>query len=336
MRVNGGSDLARMQALQKQALATRNRLDRAAGEMTTHLKSSRFEATGGNLTRLHALERSLDRNAVFTENIGLTELRLEVTQESLGQILAPLEDLSLDVLSAVGLGDYATAQMHATRARSDFTATVGLLNGQVAGQSLFAGVTTDGPALAGADAILADLDALAAGSADAAAAIAAIDAYFAKPAGAFHASGYVGATDDLTPVEIGEGQRLDYGMRADRDELVEVMRAQATAAVVAGGAFAGNETERMALMAEAGARMLAAKEGILDLRAAVGSQQEQVETARAQRVSEHDTLDMARSKIMPTDPLEAASAYQALEVQLEAIFTVTSRLANLRFVNYLR
>ena len=336
MRVTGGSDLARMQALQKQALATRNRLDTAATEMTTHLKASRFDATGGNLTRLFALERSLDRNAVFTENITLTELRLEVMQGSLGQMLAPLEDLSLDMVTATSQGDYSTAMLHATTARSAFAATVGLLNGQVAGQSLFAGVATDSPALAASDAILADLDAFAAGAPDAATAIAAIDAYFARPAGAFHTSGYVGAAENLTPVEIGEGQRLDYGMRADRDELVAVLRAQAMAVVVAGGAFAGNQAEQMAMLSEAGNRLLAAKEGILDLRAAVGSQQEQVETAKAQRVSEHDTLDLARSKIMATDPLEAASAYQALEVQLESIFTVTARLANLRFVNYMR
>ena len=82
--------------------------------------------------------------------------------------------------------------------------------------------------------------------------------------------------------------------------------------------------------------MLAAKEGILDLRAAVGSQQERVERAKAQRVSERDTLDLARSKLMATDPLEAASAYQSLEVQLESIYTVTSRLANLRFANFMR
>jgi hypothetical protein len=37
MRVNGGSDLARLQALQKQAFATRNRLDVAARELTTNL-----------------------------------------------------------------------------------------------------------------------------------------------------------------------------------------------------------------------------------------------------------------------------------------------------------
>jgi hypothetical protein len=90
MKVNGASDLARMQALQGRAFNTRAALDRAAKELTTGQKTSRYEATGGNLTRLFALERSLDRNAVFSETISLTELRLDVMQESLGRILAPV------------------------------------------------------------------------------------------------------------------------------------------------------------------------------------------------------------------------------------------------------
>ena len=53
-------------------------------------------------------------------------------------------------------------------------------------------------------------------------------------------------------------------------------------------------------------------------------------------MSERDTLDLARTKIVATDPLEAASAYQTLQVQLESIYTVTSRLANLRFANFMR
>lgn len=241
------------------------------------------------------------------------------------------------MLEAVGKGDYATAKLHAATARRNFADTVGLLNTQVAGQSLFAGTATDSAALAPADAILADVDALAAGAADAASAITAIEAYFTKtPPGAFFTNGYIGSVDDLTPVEIGEGQRIDYGLRADDDKLVAVLKAQAIAAVVDGGAFAGNQTEQMALMAEAGSQLLAAKEGILDLRASVGSLQETVERAKAQRVSERDTLDSARTKIVATDPLEAASAYQALEVQLEAIYTVTSRLASLRFSNFMR
>jgi flagellar hook-associated protein 3 FlgL len=336
VRVNGGADFARLQALQKHAFATRNKLDVAAQEMTSNLKADRFAATGGNLTRLFALERSLERNAVFSQTIALTELRLDVMQESLGRILAPAEDLAIDLVDSVGKADYATAMLHADSARRAFGDTVAILNTTVAGQSLFAGAVTDGPALAQAATILADLDALAGGAATAADAIAAIDAYFAKPAGAFYAGGYVGSTTDLTAVDIGEGQRLDYGMRADNDGIVAVLRAQAMAAVVAGGAFAGSQAEQMALLGEAGDRMLAAKEGVLKLRAAVGSLQEAVEHARAERVAERDTLDQARVKIVATDPLEAASAYQALEVQLEAIYTVTSRLAGLRFANFMR
>lgn len=336
MRVTGGSDLARMQALQKQALATRNRLDTAGTEMTSGLKASRFEATGGNLTRLFALERSLDRNTVFSDNITLTGLRLDVMQETLGQMQTATEDLSIDMITAVKKGDVSASLIHARTARNDFTATVGLLNGTVAGQSLFAGTTTDRPALVDPDAMLADLDALAAGAPDAASAIAAIDAYFAKPGGAFFTTGYIGSPDDLTPVEIGDQERVDYGLRADDDVFVSVLRSQALGAVVAGGAFAGNSAEQMAVLDVSGTRMLAAKEDVLKLRGAVGSQQEQVETAKAKRVSEHETLDLARSNLMTTDPLEAASNFDALDAQLQAIYTVTSRLSGLRFVNYMR
>ncbi len=337
MRVTGGSDLARLQMLQKQAFSTRNKLDVAGQELSSGLKASRYAATGGNLTRLFALERSLDRNAVFTENISLTELRLDTMQESLGRLQTSTEDLSIDLSESVSRGDYSAALLHADAARRAFADTVGTLNTQVAGQSLFAGTTTDRAALAPADAMLADLDALATGAPTAAAAITAINAYFAKsPPGAFYTSGYIGSTSDLTPVQVGEGQQIDYGMRADNDQLVAVLRSQALAAVVSGGAFAGNQTEQMALMGEAGAQMLAAKEGVLDLRAGVGSLQEAVETAKAQRVSEHDTLDLARTKIVATDPLESASAYQTLQDQLESIYTITARLTNLRFLNFMK
>ncbi len=337
MRVTGGSDLARLQMLQKQAFATRNKLDVAGQELSSGLKASRYDATGGNLTRLFALERSLDRNAVFSQTISLTELRLDVMQESLGRIQTSAEDLSLDLSESVSRGDYAAALLHATATRRAFSDTVGTLNTQVAGQSLFAGTATDSAALAPADAMLADLDALAAGAPDAASAITAINGYFAKtPPGAFYTNGYIGATSDLSPVEIGEGQRLDYGMRADDDQIVAVLRSQALAAVVAGGAFGGNQTEQMALMGEAGKQMLAAKEGVLDLRSAVGSLQEAVEHAKASRVSEHDTLELARTRIVATDPLESASAYQTLQDQLESIYTITARLTNLRFLNFMK
>lgn len=339
MNVNGASDLARLQMLQKQAITTRDGLDRAGVELATGQKSDRFEATGGNLTRLFSLERSLERNAAFQQTISLTELRLDVMQESLGRVLKPMEDLAVGLTASVGVGDYTSARVHASAARSAFAETVSVLNSTVAGQSLFAGTGTDRAALADADIILGDLDALVGGSASPGDAIEAIDDYFRRdpgPAGAFFTNGYKGTTDDLSAAEVGEGQRVDYALRADKDEIVAVLRAQAVAAVVANGAFAGDPAEQMAMLGEAGARMLVAKEGMLALRAEVGVSQFRVETARAERVSERDTLDLARARIVATDPLEAASAYQSLQGQLEAIFTVTSRLSNLRFSNFIR
>ena len=108
------------------------------------------------------------------------------------------------------------------------------------------------------------------------------------------------------------------------------------AAVVAGGAFAGDAGAQMALLGEAAASMLAAKEGLLDLRSdARHACRRRLETAKAQRTSERETLDLARTAIVATDPLEAASTYQTLEVQLESIYTVTARLASLRFLNFM-
>ena len=145
MKINGASDLARLQMLQKQAFDVRDRLNTAATELTTGEKASRFEATGGNLTRLFALERALDRNAVFSETISLTELRLDVMQESLGRILAPAEDLAINLANSVEpRRRLAPRCCTRRRARRDFAATVGILNTQVAGQSIFAGTATDG------------------------------------------------------------------------------------------------------------------------------------------------------------------------------------------------
>ena len=321
--------------MQKRAIDTRASLNRAATEMTTGENASRYEATAGNLTRLFALERSLDRNAVFTETIELTEIRLDTVQNGLGLILKPIEDLSVNLATSVGLGDVSNSLLHANTARNAFADTVSVLNSQVQGLSLFAGTATDGPALASADSILADLDALAAGSATATDAIAAIDDYFSAT-GAFRTSGYIGSTDDLAAVDIGEGRRLKYAVRADADEIIAVLRSQALAAVVAGGAFSGDTAARMEMLGAAGNSMLAAKEGVLDLRAAVGVSQNALERGKASRVSERDTLDLARNQILEIDYDAAASHYQALETQLNVIYTVTSRLADLSYTNFMK
>jgi flagellar hook-associated protein 3 FlgL len=337
MKIHGSSELARMQLLQRQAVDVRNALDRAGQEASTNLKVDKYAATGGNLARLFTIERMLDRNKVYQETVSVTEMRLDVMQEGFGRALGWTETLSMDLAATTGIGDYSASMLHARSAEAAFRDTVSMLNTRVAGQSLFAGIATDRAAMADPAAILAQLDALVAGAPDAATAQALIDDYFAGVgAPNFAADAYVGATQDLAAAEIGDGVRLDYAVRADDAALVATMKGFAMAAVAARGALAGAPDERMVLLAAAGDQLLQAREAMLDLRARVGISQETVERAKAQRVSEYDTYDMARARIVGADPFLAASTFQAMQAQLESVFTVTARVAGLRFANFIR
>ncbi len=108
------------------------------------------------------------------------------------------------------------------------------------------------------------------------------------------------------------------------------------AAVVAGGAFPGDVAAQMTLLKEAGTQLLDAREGLHGLRARTGVAQNVVETAKAERTAERGVYDLTRARILGADTFEAASTYQALLSQLEATFTVTARLASLRFTNFMR
>ena len=96
------------------------------------------------------------------------------------------------------------------------------------------------------------------------------------------------------------------------------------------------DAAQLALLEASGARMLQARDDVLALRARVGVSQNAVERAKAERVSERDTLDLARARMVTVDQAEAASNYQAHKVQLEALYVVMANLSELRFSNYMR
>lgn len=258
-------------------------------------------------------------------------------QGALGRVQEPLAELSVDMVSASGAGDYIGAMTLADGARLDFINSVSALNGQYNGQTLFAGAELDGAALASGATILAELDALVAADATAADVISTVEAYFAKTpmAGAFYTNGYLGSTDDMGAVDVGEDNRIGFGARADDDEIVAMLQGLALSAVIAGGALTGNREEQMDVIAESGAQLLQANEGLIDYMSSIGVYQEHVETAKAYNVAETDALELARVDLISADATETATVFQALEAQLETVYTVTARLSNLSFLNHI-
>lgn len=333
MYVSSGTDLARLHRLQRNAAETRERRDTAGQEMSTGETTDRYAATGGHLTRLISMDRALARNESYKSTISLTELRLDTMQSTITGIAEKANSLAVALNETVPKGDVASSIRLAKQARGELVDTLTKLNVQVSGQSLFAGTATDSAAVASPGSILSALDALAAGSATAADAIAAIDDYFANT---FPTTGYTGSADALAAADIGEGARLDYGVTATDQRIIDVLRAQAKAAVAGSDAYPGSNEDKMALLLAAGTDLIAAKDGALGLSFEIGIDQERLESARASRTAEKNTLSLARGKMLEADMETATTTYQALETQLDAILTVTARLADLRFTNYMR
>lgn len=338
MKINGATELARMQAFQRRANAVEKQLETAGKELTTGLQSDLQKATGGNLGKLHAIERSLSRNAAYEQNIASVDLRLTAAVDALSRIQKPFGELAIDMVSKTGIHDHGSSMTLADTARAEFVNTVSSLNATANGQTLFSGAAIDSAALENGEVILAELDTLVAGETTAAGVIAAIEGYFAKaPApGDFYTNGYLGADQDAGAVEVSENGRLRYSARADDDEIVGVLKALALSAVIGGGALAGDNEEQLEALAESGAQMIEAREGLLDYTNALGLQQEFVESSKARNQAEVETLEMARVNMISADPTDAATAFQALELQLQTVYTVTSRLSELNFLNYLR
>ncbi|WP_424926896.1 hypothetical protein [Amaricoccus tamworthensis] len=336
MFISGSTELARMNAMQSRTNAIQNDLVRVGKELSSGLKTDLYEASGGNKAKLYAIERALDRNDAFSRNITVSEQRLTIAQNSLEVIQLAAEDLSVDMLAAAGSAPVAQLELHADEARIDFANAVSMLNSQANGATIFGGMAVSSVAMEKGETILAELDTLVAGAPDAATAIGLIETYFdAAGPGDYYTNAYLGSDQNMAEIELAEGDRLDFGIRGDTPEVVAMLQAYAISAVVAGGLFAGDSANIKAMMGESGEQMLSAKQGVLNLRAQVGTQQEQIEDAKSRNTAERTTLELTRLGHIGKDETESAAEFKALEAQLDAAFIVTARLASISFTNYM-
>ena len=93
--------------------------------------------------------------------------RSEVTQSALGRVQAAISDFGAPLLAAVTTSDQQSAEVVAGSAREAFSEVVSALNSRFGDRSLFAGAATEGPAIADANTILAEISTHIAGAVDA-------------------------------------------------------------------------------------------------------------------------------------------------------------------------
>jgi flagellar hook-associated protein 3 FlgL len=336
--VPGVPDLLFRSGLSRAQADLKARLDRAGIELATGEKQDRFEAAGGDPSKLAAIDRSLarleERSALMAGAKGLAEAQ----QTALGSARDAVGELPSLLMDATTSQD---AKLLAREAENALGGVLGALNVSVAGRPLFAGASGAKP-FPQAGELLDALDAhlTAAAPADAAEWEAALDDFFspppppAPPAPAPVTWETLRRTSGDAPgVELADGRVLDYAARGDDAAVTETVRALAASALA--GARAPAEARDDAL-AQSGAALRSGLDGLIGLSARLGADQSAIETSEARAAAETLALRRSREEIIGVDGFEAASRLIELETQLQKLYEVAARGASLSFVNFMR
>lgn len=335
MAFQGVGDLAQSFQLRRENARLQDQLRTLTNELSSGRTSDLGRAVSGDYGALSGIERSLTAITAYDTAAIETRLMADTAQSTLELVRSKGTQSAQSLLLASG--DFQPGLVDAaveTAARA-FEDAVSALNIRVGDRSVFAGIATDGPAVAAPDAMLDELETLVAGETTAAGVASIVSDWF-DPGGGFETTGYLGNTNPLADIPVSQDERVTLEVTAADQGLRDVLSGLAMAALIDRGVLATQVEARGDLARTAGSALMEADYGITATRARLGVTQERIESAEARNAAETQALEIARAELVEIDPFETAARLASLEVQLETLYAVTARLSRLTLSDYIR
>lgn len=328
-------DAARFQMMQQDGTRLRQDLHRLTAELSSGRQSDLGRASGGNFGPLAEVSRALRLSEAFTRTIDEAAFTASARQAALARIESELDGLAPHILGLSiggGLQDLALALADAPERFAQVTAT---LNTSVAGAALFAGDAPDRPALVPAAAMLAALRPIVAAAASTADAVAAVEAWFLAPGGAFETFAWQGGSGPAAPAILGEGHQTDAAITARDPALREVLAGFALAALASEIPNGAAADAKRAMVVAAAARLESGEDALIGLRSDLGATQARIEEARVAAQAARAGFEIEQARLVEADPYRTATDLQAVEARLEMLYVLTARLSRLSLTEYL-
>ena len=133
---------------------------------------------------------------------------------------------------------------------------------------------------------------------------------------------------------VNTGQEVVYGVRANDQSFRDAYKGLAMLAVTDVSQM--DEAAYSTWMSEVVDSLSASQEGMLDISARIGFNQQIVEKTQTQLTDLSLVQRTQISNYESVDPYEAITRMNSLETQLQASYQVSSRLSSLSILNYLR
>lgn len=324
-------DLSRAFSMRTANSRTKILLTTLSRELSTGVKDDLPKSVGGDTRRLAGIEHRLRILEVMNRNCEEARGRLGAGQAAMGQMQAVSAKAGAALLGASMMAGTKTVDVLLLDARADLDATIGLLNTRYAGEFVFAGSRPDTRPVADAATLLAEVGADIAGMTDIDNIIAAVDNFFDAPAGG---GGYLdrvyrGGDDGPGAVSVSPDRSVDNDLTTASGAFRDLLKGLTLAALAAEGSVGSTAADRLAAAQAAGARTLAATDGLIRARSQQGVLEETVELARTRNAAETSALQIARTEVVSADPYETAAALTEAQVRLESLYAVTARLSQL-------
>ena len=326
-------DLTQSKVFNQRNTLLKDRIQNLSTEVTTGLTAKTTEQVKGDYTGLAGIEASLAQLASFKILTSETAARANTMQLVLNSMLDNASALSSSLLGAATSNSATRINTAGFDADQRLQSALSALNTKLGATSLFSGQSTDRSSVADLDTMMTALTTAIAGAVSAADVEAAVDDWFADPAG-YEAVIYKGGPAQQA-IDVSADETAKFDMTAKDPAIAAMLKGLALASLLQHGALLGDAGSRADLALRASVKLSNAQAPLLEVSARLGTIEATIATAGIRNDAEKSALETARLGLLAVDPYEAATKLQDSQTQLETLYAVTARMARLSLVNYL-
>ena len=327
-------DLSQSYFLRQRQTALKTQMLRLTTELASGQRADSRQPNTGSHSYVADIEIKMTRLSAFTASANEAAQFSSTLQLTLGALSDRGQQLS-DSLLAAGTSVAGLSITEApAEARGVLSAMVAAINTDTAGRYTLSGTATDQPPLASAESLLSALRTAMTGATTPAAMQSAAQLWFDDPGG-FEATIYQGNAAPLPPFALAPTENADLPLTALDPAIKDLLMQTALAALADDPAFGLSVTAQSELFSSTGEALLGARDQMTALQARTGFAEARIERAVARNASEMAALEIARSDLLAVDPFEAATRLEEVQFQLQSLYSVTVRSAQLSLANFL-
>lgn len=331
-------DLAHTLVLRQQGTDLRATMQRLTVELSSGTTSDLNGRLGGDFTYYADVERGLDAAQSF-ERAGTEASNFAAAmQTALGSIQSSAQEAGSRMLSTAYAEDASLLRAASNDAAGRLSAMLQTLNVQAGNRAIFAGNETSQVPFIDGTTMMESIETAVttAGAATPADVYDAVSDWFDTAGGPFETTAYLGSTTALAPMQINDRTQITLDVTGDRQELREVMKGYAMAALIERNVFGADQALQSELGTLAAQKLIQSNSDLAVLRAEIGSVEARISEVQTETAAEISSLEMTKSDMVAIDPYSVAVDLEATQTRLTSLYTLTARLSELSLVNYLR